>query len=75
MSVQIKYTTLMKDFRGRHARMKWFHARIPTEEYFFQTPSSNNDDGWDPDDNIETIVTVWANDADRIATEFWFQFP
>jgi hypothetical protein len=75
MSVQIKYTTIMRDFKGRFDRSLWFRNRIPTEEYFIHTPSSNDEDGWDIDDNIETTVTIWTDDAEKIVTEFWFRFP
>ena len=75
MSVQIKYTTLMRDFKERHVRFKWLRERIPSEEFFVHTPSSDDEDGWDVDDTIESIVTIWHEDAERIVTEFWFQFP
>ena len=72
---QIKYTTSLRDFKERHARSNWLRERIPSDEYFIITPSTNDDDGWDDEDNIETTVTIWHEDAERIITEFWFKFP
>jgi hypothetical protein len=75
MAVQIKYTTRLREFKARHSRSTWLVERIPSQEFLIHTPSSSDDDGWDVDDHIETTVTIWHDDAERIATEFWFKFP
>ena len=72
---QIKYTTIMRDFKGRYARSNWLRERIPSGEFIIASPRTNDDDGWDDEDNIETTVTIWHEDAERIITEFWFRFP
>lgn len=65
----------MRDFKGRYERSKWLRERIPSGEFIIATPSTSDDDGWDIDDNINTTVTIWDDDAERIVTEFWFRFP
>ena len=72
MTVQFTYTTLVTDISSRVNRSAWLKNRIPSEEYFIMTGLHELDS---IDDVIETIITIWADDAERIATEFWFQFP
>jgi hypothetical protein len=74
MSVQIKYTTKLRQFNERHKRFKWFTERIPSNEFLVGTPRADDSD-IDLDDMLEVTVTIWAEDAERIATEFWFKFP
>lgn len=73
--VQIKYYTSLRTSAERMKRSIWFCERIPTQEYFIQVEQCQDNDGWEPDDVIETTVTVWSDDAERVATEFWFKFP
>lgn len=75
MSVQIKYTTKLRTGIERFKRSNWFNERIPSKEYLITVQECGDIDGWDPDDDVETVVTVWSDDADRVATEFWFLFP
>ena len=76
MTVQFRYVTIVRDVDSRLKRNSWLHTRIPTQEYFVQTDTTiAYEYSVDMDDCIETIVTIWAEDAERIATEFWFQFP
>ena len=76
MTVQFRYVTIVRDADSRLKRNAWLYERIPTQEYFIQTDTTAAYEyGVDMDDFIETIVTIWHNDAEKIATEFWFQFP
>jgi hypothetical protein len=74
MSVQIKYRTKLRQFGERHKRFKWFKERIPSQEFLVGTPKGAASD-LELDDELEVTVTIWADDAERIATEFWFKFP
>jgi hypothetical protein len=75
MSVQIKYITKLRTGYERMARSNWFMDRIPSKQYLITVDECKDVDGWDPDDDVETTVTVWSDDAERVATEFWFKFP
>lgn len=76
MSVQFKFSTILRNADARLKRNIWFHQRIPTGEYFIIVDTTKAyEDGLDLDDMVDTVVTIWADDAERIATEFWFQFP
>ena len=75
MSVQIKYKTQVRHISERTKRRHWLTERIPSDEFLIEVQSCPDIDGWDPDDRIETTVTIWADDAEKIATEFWFKFP
>ncbi len=75
MAVEIKYITKLRTGNERFKRLTWFKERIPSNEYLITVDECKDVDGWDPDDDIENIVTIWHEDAERIATEFWFRFP
>jgi hypothetical protein len=75
MSVQIKYTTKLRTGNERFKRLNWFRERIPSSEYLITVDECKDVDGWEPDDDVETTVTVWSDDAELVATEFWFKFP
>lgn len=74
MSVQIKYNTPLGKISERIKRSNWFRERIPTEEYHIAVQLDDEDE-LEIEDLIETVVTIWADDADKIATEYWFRFP
>jgi hypothetical protein len=75
MAVEIKYTLKLRSIGERIKRSTWLNERIPTKEFHIDIEECPNDDGWDIDDDIENIVTVWSSDAELVATEFWFKFP
>ena len=72
MSVEIIYKTHVNEINERLQRNTWLKGRIPTNEYFISVRSSYIED---VDDFITTKVNIWADDAEIIATEFWFKFP
>jgi hypothetical protein len=75
MAVQIKYTFRIREYKERYERSNWLIERIPSQEFLLTIPESPDDDGWDIDDHVTTTVTIWDEDASKIATEFWFRFP
>ena len=72
---QLTFKTKIRNIKERHTRLMWLRERIPSEEFFIAIPPSEDEDGYDLDDEIQSVVTIWADDADKIITEFWFRFP
>ena len=72
---QIKFKTKVRDIKERWGRSDWIRQRVPSDEYYVATPSSLEEDGYDIDDEVETTITIWSEDADKVITEFWFKFP
>lgn len=65
---------------GAHAEMneraEWLKGRIPTKEFHINyNRTAGGDDYWDDDYyRLMAEISIWADDADRVATEFWFKF-
>lgn len=73
MLTDIKYRTKLHDYDSRMDRAVWIEENIPTKEYHIYGTIEKNEDNNIVE--IETCVTIWCENADKIATEFWFKFP
>jgi hypothetical protein len=58
-------------------RVRWIKERIPTKEFHItRNFSAGGEPYWDSaDHHLMAEVSVWSDDADRVALEFWFKFP
>jgi len=77
MAVNIVIELPAKERIKFRERLRWFKERVPTKEFLVTRPYPSDSDGfWDSMDGLLTAeVAVWSDDADRVATEFWFKFP
>ena len=73
MPVQITYRTEFSDLNGRMDRAVWLEDRVPSNEYNLESCIEFDTIGMPI--VLETTVILWCDDADRVATEFWFKFP
>lgn len=67
----------VKERRKFRERLRWFEERVPTKEFLIsRVEPVDHDEFWSSFDGMLTAeVAVWSDDADRVATEFWFKFP
>lgn len=58
-------------------RIRWIKERVPTKEFLVSKDYPESDAYWDDPTSyrLRAEISIWSDDADRVATEFWFKFP
>lgn len=69
MAVAIRIT---EPYRFRHRlsdKVKWLMDRVPTKEFRVEFEHEEEDDTII---NVGAIVTIWSEDAEKIAVDYWW---
>lgn len=69
MAASIRIT---EDYRHRHRlseKVKWLVDRVPSKEFRIEWEHEENDDYIE---TVSAVVTIWADNAEKLITEYWW---
>ena len=76
MAVSISIDLPATERASYNERLRWLKERIPTKEFLVNKDYPESDAYWDDPASfrIKAGIYIWSDDADRVATEYWFKF-